>query len=215
MKKFDGIIFDIDGTLTSTNELIIASFNHVTEKYLERTYTYEEIVALFGPTENVILKDIMGNNYDNACSDYYEFYNQNHLAMADIYPGMKEIVEMIYKKKIHLGIYTGKGRKSSEITLNHIGIYDYFDPILTGDDIDEPKPSAKAITSFVNRFDLKKENVLMIGDAPADIIAAKGAGTKIASVVWDSYAKEEVLGMGSDYYFHSVGELKEFILKSI
>ena len=46
MKNFDGIIFDIDGTLTATNNLIFATFNHVTEKYLGRTYTPKEITAL-------------------------------------------------------------------------------------------------------------------------------------------------------------------------
>jgi len=40
--KFKGIIFDIDGTITSTNELIFASFNHITEKYLGRKYSPEE-----------------------------------------------------------------------------------------------------------------------------------------------------------------------------
>jgi phosphoglycolate phosphatase-like HAD superfamily hydrolase len=36
MEKFTGIIFDIDGTLTSTNELIYASFNHIAKKYLHK-----------------------------------------------------------------------------------------------------------------------------------------------------------------------------------
>ncbi|VAX15772.1 hypothetical protein MNBD_IGNAVI01-645, partial [hydrothermal vent metagenome] len=61
MKKFEGIIFDIDGTLTATNELIYATFNHVTKKYLNRTYTPKEITAFFGPTEDVIIKELMSN----------------------------------------------------------------------------------------------------------------------------------------------------------
>jgi len=56
MKKFEGIIFDIDGTLTSTNELIFASFNHVASKYLNKKLTNEEIISLFGPPEDTILK---------------------------------------------------------------------------------------------------------------------------------------------------------------
>jgi len=54
MKKFEGIIFDIDGTLTSTNELIFASFNHVATKYLNKKLTNEEIISLFGPPEDTI-----------------------------------------------------------------------------------------------------------------------------------------------------------------
>ena len=55
----------------------------------------------------------------------------------------------------------------------------------------------------------------MIGDAPSDIKAAKAAGVKIASVLWDSYSKEKVLTLKSDYFFHSVSELSEFIKNSI
>lgn len=52
----------------------------------------------------------------------------------------------------------------------------------------------------------------MIGDAIADIKAARKAGIKIASVVWDSYAKEEIMNLGSDYVFNTVEELKEHLL---
>ena len=83
--KFKGIIFDIDGTLTSTNELIFASFNHITEKYLAKTYSTDEIIDLFGPTEDKILTDICGDNSEIAKKDYYDFYTNNH-HMADLYP---------------------------------------------------------------------------------------------------------------------------------
>jgi len=59
---FDGFIFDIDGTLTSTNQLIFDSFNFIAKKYLNRAFTDEEIVAMFGPAEDVILKEWCGEN---------------------------------------------------------------------------------------------------------------------------------------------------------
>ncbi len=51
----------------------------------------------------------------------------------------------------------------------------------------------------------------MIGDSVSDVKAAKDAGVKIASVLWDSYGIEEVKLLQSDYYFHSVEELKSFL----
>ena len=82
LNKFDGIIFDIDGTITATNELIFATFNHITEKHLKRSYSPKEITALFGPTEKVIIKEIMSENYDEAMDDYHHFYRTNHKKMA-------------------------------------------------------------------------------------------------------------------------------------
>lgn len=53
--NFKGIIFDIDGTLTSTNELIFNSFNHIFHKYFNKLLTHDEIISLFGPTEDEII----------------------------------------------------------------------------------------------------------------------------------------------------------------
>ncbi len=212
--KFKGIIFDIDGTLTSTNELIFASFNHITEKYLGRSYSSDEIINLFGPTEDQILKDMCGENFETAKKDYYDFYSGNH-HMADLYPGIKDILAHLKENNILLSIYTGKGRKAAVITLKKLGIHDYFDLIITGDDVNNHKPSAEGINKFVEKFDLMKHDVLMIGDSPADIKAAKSAGVKIASVLWDSYAKEKVLQLKSDFIFHSVEELTKFLKNSI
>jgi len=214
MKKFEGIIFDIDGTLTSTNELIFASFNHVTTKYLNKKLTNEEIISLFGPPEDTILKKWFGDDFTNVKEDYYKFYKDEH-HLADAYPGIKEILEIIKSGEIPLGIFTGKGRKSALITLEVLGIDKYFDLIITGDDVVNHKPCGEGIIKFINEFHLEKEKVLMIGDSLGDIIASREAGVKIASVLWDSYAKEKVLKQGSDYVFHSVEELKEFLEENL
>jgi HAD superfamily hydrolase (TIGR01549 family) len=215
LDSFEGIIFDIDGTLTSTNELIFATFRHVVEKHLNKKVTDREIIALFGPTEDVILKEWINENYQEARKDYYHFYETQHHLMADVYPGIIEALKFIKSKRIPLSIYTGKGRDSSVITLQKIGVFDLFDLIVTGDDVADHKPSPEGIDQFVEKFKLNREKVLMIGDAPADILAARSAGVKIASVVWDSYAKEKVLEMKSDYVFETVNELMKFLKENL
>lgn len=211
MKNFDGIIFDIDGTLASTNDLICASFNHVAAKYLGRQFTWKEIQTLFGPTEDVILNDLMKKDYNDARNDYYEFYSEQHDSLAGIYPGMDKLIKGLKNEGVLLSIYTGKGKQSSEITLKKIGVFDYFDMIVTGDDIPGQKPSPVGVERFLSQYNLDKDRVMMIGDAPADVKAARNAGIKCASVLWDSYAKEKVLEMGSDYVFHTVEELSDFL----
>ncbi len=214
MRKYEGIIFDIDGTLTSTFDLIFASFNYVMKKYLNIDYSNEEIINLFGPTEDQILDELCGENAEKAKEDYYSFYSENH-HMAELYPGIKELLEYIKSKEIHLSIYTGKGRKAAAITLKKLEIFNYFDLIISGDEVKEHKPSPEGIELFINKFNLQKEKVLMIGDAPSDVKAARSAGVEIASVLWDSYSKKQVLKLKSDYFFHSVSELSEFIQNNI
>lgn len=215
MRNFDGYIFDIDGTLTSTNDLIFNSFNYVTEKYINKFYTSEELIALFGPTEEEILKELTGDRFEDARKDYFEYYNSHHKKLADIYPGIQDVLKKIKEAGLPLGVFTGKGREAATITLKILHVFDYFDLIVTGDDVEKHKPDPEGILKFVDMFNLNKSKVLLVGDAPADIQAAHDAGVKIASVVWDSYAKDVVLAMKSDYVFHTVNELKEFVEENI
>jgi len=210
MNNFDGIIFDVDGTLTSTNSLIFASFKNLGKIFLNRTLTDEEIIASFGPPEDVIIKKWCGSDFERGKQIYYDFYSENH-HMADLYPGMREALELIKAKNVYLAIFTGKGLRSTAISMEKLNALDYFDFIVAGDEVVNHKPSAEGILKILDALKLNKERTLMVGDSPVDILAAREAGVKMASVVWDSYAKEEVLKMKSDFVFYTVNELTRFL----
>ncbi len=210
MKKFKGVIFDVDGTLTSTNELIIAAFNHVTKKHLNKSLTKEEVFALFGPTEEQIIDDWFTENSDEVIKDYFNFYSENH-SMAELYPGINTILDELKLKGVLLAIFTGKGKRSATITLEKLGVLKYFSFIVSGDDVKKQKPSGEGITNFLNEYNLQTDEVLMIGDSPSDVKASHEAGVKVALVLWDSYAKEKVLKLNSDYVFGTVEQLKVFL----
>uniref|UniRef100_A0A7V2ZJ46 phosphoglycolate phosphatase n=1 Tax=Ignavibacterium album TaxID=591197 RepID=A0A7V2ZJ46_9BACT len=210
--RFKAVIFDIDGTLTFTNQLIFDTFNHIAEKYLNKKFSNEEISALFGPTEDVILRQMFPHNFEQVRKDYYEYYHQNH-QIAQLYDGIKELLIDLKKCGVILGIFTGKGRTSSLITLNFLGIRELFDMIVTGDDVKNHKPSPEGIIKFLQTFNLNPDEVLMIGDAPSDIKAAREAGVRIASVVWDSYSAEKVRELNKETVFETVDELRKFIFE--
>ena len=210
--KFKGIIFDIDGTLTFTNQLIFDSFNYIAEKYLNKKFSEQEIIALFGPTEDVILKQMFPDKFEEVRKDYYAYYHQNH-NIALLYDGIKELLMDLKNSGVILGIFTGKGKTSSLITLNFLGIRELFDMVVTGDDVKNHKPSPEGIVKFIKTFALKPEEVLMVGDAPSDIKAAKAAGVNIASVVWDSYSANEVRKLNIVTVFETVDDLRNFIFE--
>jgi phosphoglycolate phosphatase-like HAD superfamily hydrolase len=88
---------------------------------LGRTFTDKEIIALFGPTEDVILKEWCGKNFEAAKTDYYEFYKSHH-HMANLYQGVKELLDYLKAKSVLLAVFTGKGRQASLITLEELDI---------------------------------------------------------------------------------------------
>lgn len=211
--KYKGILFDIDGTLTFTNQLIFNSFNFIAEKFLNKRFSDKEIISMFGPTEDYILEKLFPENFEEVRNTYYDYYKSNH-KIAGLYDGIRELILDLHSLNLVLGIFTGKGRTSSLITLDYFGLTKYFHLIVTGDDVINHKPSAEGILKFVDHFNLKKEEVLMIGDSPSDIKASRDAGVEIATVVWDSYSKDAVVEMNSKNIIKSVDELRKFIFNS-
>ena len=212
MKIFSCIIFDLDGTLTQTNELIFATFNHVSEKYCQRKYSSSEITAMFGPPEEVAIENLVGRDrLEIAMDDFYSFYESYHPRLASAYGGIREVLEFLKSKRMILAIFTGKGKRTAMMTLEKIGIEKFFDLIVTGNDVDSYKPSAEGIRKVLNTFKLEPSDVLMVGDSVSDVQAANEAGVPIAAVLWDSYSKEKVLQMEVDYRFHSVEDFAKWL----
>lgn len=202
----------MDGTLTQTNQLIYDSFNHIAEKYINKRLTPAEVIAYFGPPEKEAVEAMIGSEQiETAMKEYYSFYHSNHNQLASLYPGIVEILNFLKEQQVRIGLFTGKGRNTTDITLQQFEIEQYFDLTITGDDVDEFKPSGDGIRKIMQKFSLRPDEVLMVGDAVADIKAARETNVQIASVLWDSYGKDAVLQLQSDFIFHSVGEFSRWL----
>lgn len=211
IKRFACVIFDMDGTLTRTNELIFESFNFVVEKYAGKRLTPKEIIALFGPPEEGGLARVVGPEAaDTAMDELCDYYQNHHSRLASLHHGIEDILRYLQNHGVKLAIFTGKGRRTARITLDELNIGQYFDLVVSGSDVVNHKPHHEGIEKVIEHFALVPDEVLMVGDARGDVMASRAAGVKVASVVWDSYDKDGVLLAGADYVFHSVSEMYEW-----
>ena len=209
--SFSCIIFDMDGTLTRTNELIFESFNHVAEKYAGKRLSPKEIIALFGPPEEGGLSKVVGEDaVDDALDDLCEYYQTNHSRLASLHPGIEAILQLLKSRGVKLAVFTGKGNRTARITLNELRIASYFDLVVSGSDVVKHKPHHEGITRVIEHFSLRPDEVLMVGDTVGDVKASRGAGVKVAAVLWDSYDRDSVLQAGADYVFNDVNEMRRW-----
>jgi len=205
------VIFDIDGTLTQTHDLIFASFNHVAQKYLGRTFPPPEIVALFGPPEEGALSAMFGEHRVAAAMDELcAFYRAHHADMANVHPGMENILQFLKGRGIRLAVFTGKGKRTTDITLEGLSLAHYFDLIVSGNDVTRHKPHPEGILKVLKNFSLRPEQVLMVGDSLSDVKASRAAGVRIASVLWDTHDHDRILQSGTDFVFYKTGELYDW-----
>jgi HAD superfamily hydrolase (TIGR01509 family) len=216
MKQISCVIFDLDGTLADTGRLIFASFNHVATRYTGRTWTEQEILATFGPTEEVAIRSIVGSERAaEAIEDFHRFYSESHRGMAAEHEGIREDLAYLRSHGVLLALFTGKGKRTTAVTLTALGMDGFFDLIVTGDDVENHKPSAEGIRKVLSAFGLGPEAALMVGDSAADIAAARGAGVGVASVAWDPFARGRADLPGADYTFGSVPEFSTFIRAAV
>jgi HAD superfamily hydrolase (TIGR01509 family) len=201
----------MDGTLTRTNELIFASFNHVLQKYLGRTLTPQEIIALFGPPEEGGLQKMLAAQHvDAALDELCDFYQRRHSTMAKLHEGVEEILQLLKSRGVRLAVFTGKGRRTARITLDEFKLTEYFDMVVSGNDVEHHKPHPEGIQKILAQFSIEPSAALMIGDGMSDVKASRAAGVRMGAVVWDCYDKERVLAENTDFVFHGVKELHDW-----
>jgi len=210
------VIFDIDGTLTRTNELIFASFNHLARQYLGRTYEPAEIVALFGPPEEGALSKLFGpENVDRLMDELCEFYESNHASMAGVHAGVRQMLAYLKARGMKLAVFTGKGKRTTSITLEALELSGYFDLVVSGTDVVQHKPHPEGICRVLERFGVRAEETIMVGDSLSDIKASRAAGVHIASALWDCYDPDGVLRENRSFAFHRVEDLYAWFRRNI
>ena len=134
------ILFDFDGTLIDTNELIIQSFQHTYKTHLNKKVDIEDIIKNFGEILKITLDRDFGEYSDEAIKTYREFQIENFEKLIAIHKGVKEGVEELHRQGYKLGIVTSRLNDSAIRGLNHFGLMDYFESIIGADDTDLHKP---------------------------------------------------------------------------
>jgi HAD superfamily hydrolase (TIGR01549 family) len=216
LKKLSAVIFDMDGTITRSNDLIFGSFNCVAEKYLRKTFSPLEITRMFGPSEEVAVFNIVGREkLEDAMFDFWKFYRDEHNNISSMYNGIIELFEFLQLHKIKIALFTGKGKISTHISLQEFGIEKYFDCIVTGHDVVKHKPSGEGIEIILRELSLNKNETLMVGDAISDMKASEEVGVSCAVALWDSYAKEEILKVNPPNKFFEVEKFSKWIKKIV
>ncbi len=179
------IIFDFDGTLANTLPVCFHAFQQVFKKYDQRELTNEDVKAMFGPSETGIIQtNLQHSSIVEAIEDYYIHYLEDHEAAV---PSNQEILHMLSRLKdagYRLGIFTGKASRSLEISLEALNMKQFFDVMITGDDVQKPKPDPEGLHLAMELLGVSKAETMFVGDSDADILAGNKAGVFTVGVHW-------------------------------
>lgn len=202
------LLFDLDGTIVNTNELIIASFLHTIEGEAAEQYTREHIVSNFGQPLVDQLKLYSGKeDVEYLVNKYREFNIGKHDELVMEFPYVSEVLEELHGHGIRLGVVTSKIRHTTMMGLRRFGLDRWLEVIVTVDEVTQPKPHPEGIRKAMAALEADPSTTLMVGDSQYDILAAKNAGVHSAGVSWTLKGEAFLRGFEPDYVLKDMRDL--------
>ncbi|AJS60808.1 pyrophosphatase PpaX [Paenibacillus sp. IHBB 10380] len=208
----DTILFDLDGTIIDTNELIISSFMNVLEVQGLSPLTREQIIPKMGLTLERQLQIFSGQDDVMPLIQSYRTYNDiYHDEMVHPFPQVIEVIQSLHGRGIHMGVVTTKNRPGTLKVLEMFGLLEYMDSVVTVIDVKNPKPHPEPVLKAVKELGADPLKTLMVGDSPVDIQAAKAAGVLSAGVAWSLKGEDELKKYEPDHMLHAMSDLYSLV----
>lgn len=207
------VLFDLDGTLISTNHLIMESFKHAFKTYLNIQVAESEIVKFFGEPLERSMGKFGEENSPGLLRTFKEFNEKMHDNLAKEYEGVEEALLALKHKGIKLGVVTSKRRIMAHRSLKLIRAFHYMDVIITPEDTGNHKPHPEPVLKACHTLGIKPEESLMVGDSIYDIQCGINAGCSTCAVSYTEFSIEEINKLKPDYLVDSLLELIGIINK--
>lgn len=210
------IVFDFDGTLGDTLELILKC-NHETRRRMGAPVIPDSaIIATIG----IPLKDgIIEMNPGISEADipawvkmYREVFDElKHQIVPSLFPGVKETLAGLHKQGIILTVASSRGKVSLNDFLQAMGIAPYFDYVLGAEDVVNAKPNPEPVLKTLERFGVIGPECLVVGDMPVDIQMGLGAGAVTCGVTFGNSSREALEAAGAHYVIDSFDKILSII----
>jgi pyrophosphatase PpaX len=207
------VLFDLDGTLIDTNDLIIQSFKHTYRKHLNKDVPDSEIVVHFGEPLLATLA-----RYDEANADIliqtYRAYNEAiHDDLTKEIVGVKQTLKELKTLGIKIGVVTSKRRELAERGLKLFNLYELMEVIITPEDTAKHKPEAEPVLKACELLNILPEEAIMVGDSHYDILCGKNAGTKSCLVKYTALPVDKIMEHNPEYAVDEIKDILEIIRK--
>lgn len=186
LKKFELIIFDLDGTLVDSAKDIMIANNKTLVKFGYKPISFKNVKHIIGQGIRVnIIRSLKMQNIkiskkkENEMYDYFfSFYKKNLYVKSRIYSGLKSFLKKLDKKNYKLAVCSNKLEELTKIVLKKTKLSKYFDFVAGGDTFTYRKPHLSVLNNVVKKFKINKKKALFIGDSEHDYQSAKNSNIK-------------------------------------
>ncbi len=185
MKNKKYIIFDMDGTLIDSSLLLANSINYVRQNLgLPKLEDQTILDAINDESVNAPMFFYESEEFEDFHTELFnEYYQANYKKDSRLYPGALELIQKLSRTH-KISIATNAYKKSAHTILFALGIEHYFDIIICGDEVQNPKPHPEMIELIKDFYKDSNDKFLLVGDSTRDALCAKNAGIDSILVEW-------------------------------
>lgn len=204
--KVKAVLFDLDGTLIDSIPLIRLTFEKVFEDF-KIPWANGEVLKTIGIPLRQVAEKYAPGRVEEFLEKYSSFQQKKQREFIKLFPGTKEVLKTIKGKGCLMGLVTSKRSSPTMFCLTHTEIKDYFDAVITAEDVNTPKPDGEPVTKALKLLNARPEEAVYVGDSWYDIIAGKKARVLTVGVTWGMATHEQLIEHSPDFIASSWEEM--------
>ena len=214
-QEINTLLFDFDGTLLDTNELIIQTFLAVLDEHFPGQYGREEVLHFIGPSLEQTFMTIDPERVEELTKQYRSYNKTMHDELVEEYDGVTETLRLLKARGLKMAIVSTKRSETIRHGLELMGVSEVFDVIVSLDEVKNPKPDPEPVLLALEQLGAAKEEALMIGDNSHDIEGGQNAGVRTAGVAWSAKGEEFLAQFNPDFMLQHISDLLELTKEAI
>jgi pyrophosphatase PpaX len=212
-RDWSAVLFDLDGTLADTVELILRSYRYTMETHLGEAPPDRLFLDTMGKPLPTQIRDFAEDEAQAEAmrQTYVSFQREIHDDMVKPYPGAGSVLEELRGRGVKLGVVTSKASGIAARTLEACGLFGHIDFLVCHDEVEKPKPDPESVVRALEYFGLTDcpGDVIFVGDSPFDMQAGRGAGTKTGAALWGPFERDPLEAQQPDYWFDEIRSVLE------
>lgn len=208
------VIFDLDGTLIDSIVDLANTVNVILEEKGFPTHSIDAYRHFVGDGVIALIERALPDNHQEDVMElkqrFDEIYQEKLLDNTKPYLGIEKLIKDLCDRDFNLAVVTNKPQDHAIKIVRTLfsGCFKY----IFGNSARHPKKPDPCLTNLViNLFDVKKNEVVYIGDSDVDILTAKNTKIKSIGVSWGFRGREELLDAGADKVVDHAREIMEVI----
>jgi len=208
------VLFDLDGTLIDTIELILESYRHTVRAHGLDPVSEQRWREGIGIPLRVQFAQFTDdpNELQALISTYRDHNLAHHDALVREYPGVRDVVRSMHAAGYRLGVVTSKMHGGLERGLARGGFDGLFEVLIGADDVENPKPHAEPVLKALDQLKVTPDCAVFIGDSPHDMACGHAAGVRTGAALWGPFLREELAPHDPDHWFREPADLERLFI---